>query len=308
MALSARLLLLARELGYPTLLTLHDYWFICANAQLIWPDAQVCRGKAWGLNCARCALARFEQPLTTLARPALAPLFWYRDAVVRRAALATQRFIAPSHFLLERYVQAGFPAQLCVYLENGVDLTRLQGYPSVPAADGRMRFTYLGSLAWQKGVHVLVEAFKEIPADKATLVIYGNLQTFPDYVARLQQIANSDNTTFAGPIPNTEVGRVLASTDVIVVPSVWYENSPVVIQEAFAAGVLILASDVGALPEKVGVGGRLFPVGDVDGLREILWEIVTAGGLEAQGIAVPQSIAESAGHLLDIYATVGGLK
>ena len=80
------------------------------------------------------------------------------------------------------------------------------------------------------------------------------------------------------------------------------------IQEAFAAGVPILVSDVGALPEKVGTGGRLFPVGDVNGLREILWEIVTEGGLETQGIAVPQSIAESVDHLLDIYATVGGLK
>jgi glycosyltransferase involved in cell wall biosynthesis len=68
----------------------------------------------------------------------------------------------------------------------------------------------------------------------------------------------------------------MADSDVIVVPSVWYENSPVVIQEARAAGVPVVASGHGALTEKVrhDVDGLLFPPGDVVALRQALWRLV----------------------------------
>jgi glycosyltransferase involved in cell wall biosynthesis len=75
-----------------------------------------------------------------------------------------------------------------------------------------------------------------------------------------------------GSIANERVGEVLADSDVMVVPSLWYENSPVVIQEARAAGVPVIVSGHGALAEKVqhGVNGLHFPPGDVTALRDIL--------------------------------------
>ncbi len=102
------------------------------------------------------------------------------------------------------------------------------------------------------------------------------------------------------------MGRALAETDVLVVPSLWYENSPVVIQEAFAAGVPVIASDVGALPEKVGSAGWLFPVGDANRLQELLKDIISAGswkgGAGAKG--APKPIADAVGQLLEIYSEV----
>jgi glycosyltransferase involved in cell wall biosynthesis len=72
------------------------------------------------------------------------------------------------------------------------------------------------------------------------------------------------------------VGRVLAGADVVVVPSLWYENSPVVIQEAFAAGVPVIASQIGALAEKVrhGENGLLFPPGETGALRKLLDSLI----------------------------------
>ncbi len=268
MLLSYRLPVLSR--GIPQLLTLHDYWFLCANSQLIWPDAQVCRGKAWGLNCARCATARIGTPALHLARPGLAPVLQWRDALVRRAALRMSALISPSRFLRERYLAAGFPARSFHILENGLDLATLRRFDRKPAPDGRLRVTYLGSLAWQKGVHILVAAARDLPPERFLVRIYGNPQTFPDYSAELQALANPATTQFWGPLPNAEVGRVLAETDVLAVPSLWYENSPVVIQEAHACGTPILASDLGAIPEKVGRGGLLVPPGDVAAWREAL--------------------------------------
>jgi len=275
MALSYHLIALAKRRGMPALLTLHDYWFLCANSQLIWPNGRVCQGKAWGLNCARCALARVKSPLVEPLRPVLAPAFQLRDALVRQAARHADCLIAPSHFLIQQYIQAGFPSQRFTYLENGIDIERMRRYPRQPSADGRVRFTYLGSLAWQKGVHVLVEAFRGIPAEKAVLQIYGDPTVFPDYAAHLQGIADPSNTFFKGAVPNEEVGRVLAETDVVAVPSLWYENSPLAIQEAFAAGVPVIASRIGALTEKVhaGIDGFLCSPGNARDWHETLLEI-----------------------------------
>jgi glycosyltransferase involved in cell wall biosynthesis len=276
MWLSYRLIAMAKQRGLPALLTLHDYWFLCANSQLIWPDAQVCQGKAWDLNCARCALAQAHWPGGNLLRPVIAPAFRLRDALVRGAALRADRWIAPSHFLIEQYVKAGFPAERCVYLENGIDVERIQRYPHQPSAGGAMRFTYLGSLAWQKGVHIVVQAFRGIPAEKAVLRIYGDPAVFPDYAASLQQMADPDNTSFAGAVPNEEVGRVLAETDVLIVPSLWYENSPMVIQEASVAGVPVMASRIGALIEKLQcrTDGILCAPGEVENWRESLLSVI----------------------------------
>lgn len=276
MSLSYRLIMQAKRKGLPVILTLHDYWFLCANSQLIWPDGQVCRGKAFGLNCARCAIARIRVPFIQLLRPVIAPLLQIRDHLVRRAAMEAHLLIAPSRFLIQQYVQAGFPSDRFIHLENGIDVERIQRYPWRPSSDGRIRFTYLGALAWQKGVHIVVEAFRGLPADKAILRIYGDPNVFPDYAARLRRLADPANTVFEGPVPNEEVGWVLAETDFVVVPSLWYENSPVVIQEAFAAGVPVIASDLGALPEKVqhGVNGWLCPPGRPEAWREVLLMLI----------------------------------
>jgi glycosyltransferase involved in cell wall biosynthesis len=270
MLLSYRLIGQAKQQGLPAVLTLHDYWFLCSNSQLIWPEGQVCRGKAMGWNCARCALAgRLPRGLALGVRPGAALLLQVRDRLVRRAALRADCLIAPSRFLIQQYMRAGFPSGRIVYLENGVDAERLRRYPRRPSPDGRLRFAYMGALAWQKGVHVVVEAFRGLPSDRAILRVYGDPGVFPEYAERLRRRADSSNTLFVGPVPHDEVGAVLAETDVLLVPSLWYENSPLVIQEAIAAGVPILASDLGALAEKVrpGVNGWLCPPGDIAAWR-----------------------------------------
>jgi glycosyltransferase involved in cell wall biosynthesis len=172
-----------------------------------------------------------------------------------------------------------------------------------------VRFSYLGSLAWQKGVHIVVQAFRGIPAGKAILRIHGDPAVFPDYAASLQQMADSANTFFEGAVPNEEVGRVLAETDVLVVPSLWYENSPMVIQEAFAAGVPVMASQLGALSEKIrpSVDGWLCPAGDVAAWREAMLSL--AGHPEQvqqcqDRVPVPLTVQEHATLLHDTYLRV----
>lgn len=277
MLLSVRLPLFVRRIGVPMLLTLHDYWFRCSNSQLIWPDGQICRGKLAGIHCARCATARVNSPLLRALHPALAPLFQWRDWLVKRAALSVGYFLAPSHFLRDQYLAVGFPGERFEVLENGVNVARIRAFPRRSSEEGPLRLTYLGSLAWQKGVHILLEAMQGLSPDRIRLRVYGNPALFPAYTAQLGAAVDPRNTSMEGVIPNDQVGRVFAETDLLVVPSLWYENSPVVIQESYAAGVPVLASRLGALTEKVrdGVDGKLVAPGDVPAWHAVLQQLAS---------------------------------
>jgi glycosyltransferase involved in cell wall biosynthesis len=305
MLLSYRLIAQAKRRGLPCLLTLHDYWFICANSQLVWPDAQVCQGKAGGLNCAQCATARIGRRWTKFARLGIAAIFRLRDSLVRRAALKADLLIAPSQFLTDQYIAAGFPVERFRRLENGVDVERIQAFARQPSTDGRLRVTYLGSLAWQKGVHILIQAVSPLPPDRIHLRVFGRPGVFPDYAASLQRAANPANTTFEGALPHHLVGRALAESDVLVVPSLWYENSPVVVQEAFAAGVPVVVSRLGALEEKVWheASGLSFAAGNVEALRAALEQLISRAGLVEhlrQGIPPAMSVQQ---HMQEIEGT-----
>lgn len=307
MWLSYRLIHTVQARKLPSLLTLHDYWFICANSQLVWPDHRTCGGKLGGLNCARCALAQIRLPGSALLRPLVAPAFWVRDSLVRSAALAADRWVAPSQFLISRYVQEGFPAERFTFLDNGIDVKGLQSQACQERSGGPLRFTYLGSLAWQKGIHVVVQAFRGIPPSQATLTVYGDPSTFPDYARSLAATADPANTRLQGVLQRQDVGRVLAQTDVLVVPSLWYENSPLVIQEAFAAGVPVIASNIGALTEKIrpGVDGWLCPPADVQAWHETLFHLAEHPEEVAHvriGVRPPLTLQQHVTRLEELYA------
>ena len=272
---SARLIELAA--GRPRVATLHDYWYFCANGQLVRPTRRTCEGPRGGWNCVECASARANLKWLKLARPLVALPFAYRNHYLRDVAASIDRFIAPSHFLRDEYVRHGFPAERIVVVENGLDLDRLAERPdaNLPAPAVRPHFGFLGSLAWQKGVHVLIEAFNQV-SDRAALTIYGSAAAFPAYAQQLRAAAHHSHICFAGALPPDLVGAALRQIDCLIVPSLWYENSPLVIQEAFGLRVPVVASNIGALREKVqdGVNGRLFTPGDALALRGILQEFV----------------------------------
>jgi len=273
--MSARLIALAT--GRPRVVTLHDYWYFCANSQLVRPDRSACSGPGWGWKCVDCATARADLRGLQLARPLVALPFAYRNRYLRALCDQVDLFVAPSQFLRQQYLNQGFPADRIIMLENGLDMRRLRDMPDSPLAPPPVRphFGFLGSLAWQKGVHILVDAFNQMP-ERASLTIYGNESIFPEYVAQLKTAARHPHIRFAGQVDHRYVGVALRQMDCLVVPSLWYENSPVTIQEAFASGVPVIASRLGALAEKVQDGhtGRLFAVGRSDELARILREMV----------------------------------
>jgi len=304
---SARLIALAA--AYPRVATLHDYWYFCANSQLIRPDQQPCAGPSWGnWNCVDCATDRAGLQSLRMARPLVALPFAARNRYLRHLATQIDRFIAPSEFLRQQYMRQGWPPQTIITLENGMDRERLLSAQKadLPAPLARPHFGFLGSLAWQKGVHLLIEAFNQLPTT-ASLTIYGSDQAFPNYGAELRQMATHPHIRFAGALGYEDVGAALRQLDALVVPSLWYENSPLVIQEAYVMGIPVIASNLGALPEKVrdGETGYLFPAGNSQALANSLRQCIddpTRLATLQQTIVPPPTVTEHASQVCAIYA------
>ncbi|RME49863.1 MAG: glycosyltransferase [Caldilineae bacterium] len=146
---------------------------------------------------------------------------------------------------------------------------------SSPAGASRpVRFVYIGGLAWQKGVHTLVEAFGGVRGN-AELWIAGDESFDPAYVARLRAIA-APAVRFLGRLSRAAVWETLAQVDAVVVPTLLYETFSFIVSEAFAAGVPVIASRLGPLTDRVrdGVDGLLVPPGDVAAWRRAMQRLV----------------------------------
>lgn len=259
-----------QQSNLPYIITLHDYWWGCANAQLLTNDRQqLCLGPQAYFNCGSCALARAGRSHFWPALPALAGLLAWRNRRLRRILHKSRRLIAPTQFVADWYVRQGAASERVAVIPHGLDAPPQPVRPP-RSADEPIRFAYIGGLSWQKGIHVVVQAFKELGA-AAELWIAGDESADPAYAASLRAQA-SPQVHFLGRLSRTEVWAHLAQIDVVVVPSLWYETFSIIVSEAFAAGVPVLASQVGVLAERVrhGCDGLLAAPGDEKAWQQAL--------------------------------------
>jgi len=231
---------------------------------------------------------------------------------LERALQQVDLLIAPTAFVRRIFLRQGLAPESILYIGHGIEtkgaVTRMTGEES-----NVLHFAYVGGLAWQKGVHILVKAFNGLDPSRSRLSIYGNEQTFPEYAQRLHALAESPNITFHGEIDRKQLWLALADVDVLVVPSLWYETFSLVVQEAFTAKVPVIASDLGALREAVrhGVDGLLFPPGDPVALRRILLELVDTPSLLdelRENIEPVKTMLEHAVEMETLYARLGAQK
>ena len=183
-------------------------------------------------------------------------------------------FIAPSPFLRKKFIEYGMPAEKIIYSDYGIaDL----GYTEAPRdPKPPIRFTYVGTLIEHKGLHVLIEAFNNLPHDQATLNVYGSIHEFAAYTQRIQQMIQHPHIYLRGRAENDEIPQILAHSDALIVPSIWFENSPITIHEAFLARVPVITSNFGGMADLVrdGENGFLFEMGNPESLRKCLASIV----------------------------------
>lgn len=299
MGLPFKLVKQIEQAGIPYVVTLHDYWYWCANAQLFTNyDETVCAGPRGWLNCARCALARAGFPHAYPLMPAIAPLFAYRHGRLAAILNGAAALIAPTQFTADIYRQMGVQPQV---IPHGIQLPAQ--LPARPRPSG-LHIAYIGGIAPQKGVHVLIDALNRLPTTDMRATIYGDLHAFPDYVAELQTAVRHPGVRFAGLLPHAQLWHALAEVDLVVVPTLWYETASLIVQEAFAAGVPVLASDIGVMPERVrdGVNGQLFAAGDAAALAALLQKVWAEPALLAQWRAGIEPVFTIEAHVAAVTA------
>lgn len=340
--LSRGLVSAARAVGARTVFTLHDYWLSCPRDGLrMRADLALCATMDHGV-CAKCladspylvpplqrgiagaargiGLGRYlhrlhdraprftEAVLGLLRRAAPAAEGSLADAMDRRAlALRTTLeeidvVLAPTAFARDRAIEFGARPDRTRVLRLGVLRS-----PARPRAAGRRRrLGFVGTLAPHKGVHVLVDAFRGLGDPEATLGVHGSENVYPSYAADLRRAAAPDpRIRFRGPFPESEQERVLGEMDVLVQPSIWWENSPLTVLEALGGGLPVVASATGGVSELLAEEGAgvLVPPGDVTALREALAGVVAGTRLAGALAALPLKTAtEHAAELEAIYA------
>ena len=337
--LSSGLLPAARASGARVLFTLHDYWLGCPRDGLRQrEDLALCESIDHGV-CAGCLatspylvpsvqrgvaglarraglgrhLHRLHDAAPRLTEAALGvfrraspreaslPAGMDRRASVLREALhAVDLFLAPTSFAAERAVESGVPRDKLRLFPYGVLRQPARARP----AGRRRRFGYIGTIAPHKGVHVLIDAFRTLDETDVTLDVHGSLTVQPAYAARLRDAAAGDaRIRFHGGFPEGGQDAALAALDALVVPSVWWENSPLTALEALAAGVPVIASKTGGVPEIVPEGaGLLVAPGDVAALREALRALATGARLSEALAPLPlKTAADEAAALESLY-------
>lgn len=287
--------------GVPIVVSLTDYWWLCHRINLVRTNGSRCEGPT-PVDCARChneMYRRFRLPAN--AARLLVDGFWFladqipalgeqlglsdhaeRLQVMVRTLNRANALIAPSRFLGSMYVRYGVdPARMHIW-RQGVNLSLC---PLRKPSSG-LRFGYLGQIKQHKGVHTLIDAWSRLRgSDQISLVIYGTDRGEEAYGAQLRKrTRNISNITWAPMVEQSEIWQILAQLDVLVVPSRWNENSPNVILEAQAMGVVLIGSNLGGVAELIQheQNGLLFTPDRPDDLAAQIQRLCDDPGLLAQ--------------------------
>lgn len=277
-------------------LTLHEYQAICNHfGQMVTrPDRVLCH-EASPTACHRC----FPENSTVdffLRRHWLQSFFALVDA-----------FIAPSHFLADRYVEWGLPRARMHVIANAIAPAAPK--PSAARRSPRFEVGFFGQMSPLKGIGVLLDAARELDDDKAiTINIFGDDRNQPEafraeLAARFTDLPA--RVRLRGRYDNARVDALMRGMDAIVVPSVWWENAPVVIEEALRNRIPVLTSDIGGMAEAVHEGrdGFHFPVGNPAELAALIRDLA-ADRKRLAGITKTMRVPASAAAIADEHAAL----
>ncbi len=330
--LSASLLARAAEMGIPFVMTLHDYWYMCPQVNLLRPGNNLCIGSHHDVNCYECLFGHpypplgpgipdFDAPLSLpsvewaehrplgLSDAVYRPLQRVLPLAVRRSllgiydwtriqipALARQILVAmrpidmeplrvrarfmqemltlcehiivPSSVVKTQYVDFGVPAERIHVIPHGMDMSVWEGFQPTHRPRGQvLRFGYIGSLLRHKGVDFVIRAFQRLNAPYTELWIHGFELPGMPFTKTLHKLADGDpRIHFAGPYTPPELPAILNQMDVLLIPSRWHETFSIVTREAVLAGLPVIASRMGGIPDAIddGVNGILLPPDDMD--------------------------------------------
>ena len=300
-------LLKRRFSNIPHLLTLQEYLPLCyRDGQLVRRGSEkLCSGPS-PTKCHRC----FKQ--------ISAEKFAARKVWLQANMNQIDRFIAPSYFLAERYIDWGIPRERLEILDYGRPIQTIAPHRPLAPGERRNRFAYFGQITPYKGLLVLLRAAELLGKNTKqpwSLDIYGNLNEtgFPKLTKEFNRLLQRTrrHVRFHGPYEPSELPLLMANIDWVIVPSTWWENSPLVIREAFGHRRPVIVSDAGGMAEKVreGVDGLRFQIGKpaaLAGVMRVVLHDPSWWPRLVSNIRPPAGLTEYAQSHIDIYNKLHG--
>lgn len=290
-----------KSLGVPTALTLHDLKIACPAYKMLAHDGvcERCKGGAiWNVAAHRCV--KDSLPLSVAIMIETAVHHWlgcYSHSV--------DRFVVPSRFYLEKFVEWGWPREHFSHVPNFVDAEHLQ-----PEGKPGQAFVYFGRLGPEKGLTTFVRALA-LAGAKGWIVGTGPEEE------RLRQLTaqTGADVEFLGYRAGEALFDVIRGARATVLPSEWYENGPMSVMESYALERPLIGAAIGGIPELIRVGetGEVFPSGDAEALAARLIEfrqksdeqILAMGKAGRRWMVEDFAAARYRERLLDVYRAMG---
>lgn len=318
---------IAKEFNVPVIVTLTEYWFMCARLNLIQANGALCSGPESDEKCMRCLKEdqrRFRIP--SQVAPNLMEAFWSiahhmpfalhmtsavaeRREVLSRALDGATKVLCPSHYLINKFGEFGFDTERYIFMRQGLALPDGPIPTLQPGEPGMLRLGYIGQIKFHKGIDLVVDAVIGLLNNgyQVSLDIWGSETEEPDYVGMLKERSSKYPTIrWNGRYAGAKVWDVLSTMDVLVVPSRWYENSPTVILEAYEMSMPVVATNLGGMAELVQheKTGLVFELNDSADLQKQVERLITEEGLvERLRANLPhvKTIEEEMQELIQIY-------
>lgn len=235
--------------------TVHDLKVICPNYKMLNKNG----------NCEECKGGKYYRCLSnscvkgSKVNSAVSVVEAYVNKFIKSYSYV-DKFICPSKFYRDKFIEFGIPKEKVIYIPNFIDLNDFK-----PNYEHKGYFVYVGRLSEEKGVKTLIEAMKSIKEIKLRIVGTGPLE---EELKQLKESLNLDNVEFLGFKTGDELKMIVSNAMFAVVPSEWYENCPMTVIESMAYGKAVLGSDSGGIPELIrnNETGLIFKTGDKEDL------------------------------------------
>lgn len=279
----------AYRLQIPIILTITEYWFMCARLNLIQSDNSLCSGPTSAYKCVRCLMeSKRRYRLPARFAPHLMDSYWQiadhlslyeplTEAVIKRQKNMLESLemvdvvICPSQFIVSKFTEMGFDTSRFAVIRHGLAVLP-QTQPRTETTSPQLRLGFIGQIKYHKGVDILVDAVISLlnSGKPVTLDLWGPETEEEDYVNKLKKLTVPYSAIrWNGPYVGSKVWDILQTFDALVVPSRWYENSPIVINEANHMKLPVISTNLGGMAEMVkhNQTGMVFELNNVEDLR-----------------------------------------
>lgn len=255
--LSVNIIKIAKEeFKLPVVFTIHDFWMYCVKGQLLNYKNEICSEQT-PEKCQNCI--NYQSTLTEIS--------FYQE-YLKKLINMVDIFISPSYFLKDFYINNGVDSTKIIYSKYGFNKNLITYKDKKFNKSDTIKFGFIGRIIPSKGIKLLIDVFNEL--QNCEIDIYG----FIGNKKRFLEV--SENIKFKGGYDNNNINDILSNFDVLIAPSIWYENAPLVIQEAFIAGIPVITSNIGGMKELVNnnINGFTFDVNNKKDLKRIINEII----------------------------------